>query len=146
MSTSYWLNAGIGIRADDVYDKLNKRKLVNMLAVQLPKDETVQFFKRSSNLSEFDIEEFLYGEPFQNLGDLLTYFDDTDTLTYGDNGDGESYFFYPPCMPWEVGTNDPKSAEEVHQRIIAAVMKATDMTAEEIEELINDDLYEVGYG
>ena len=146
MSTCYWLNAGIGIRADNVYDKLNKRKIVNMLAVQLPKDETVRFFKRSSDLSEFDVEEFLYGEPFENLGDLLTHFDDTDTLTFGDNGDGESYLFYPPCMPWEVGDNSPKSIEEVHQRIIAAVMKATDMTAEEIEKLIDDELYEVGYG
>lgn len=146
MSLSYWIIQGVGIPASEVYPHLNKRKLINFLSKQLPDDEEVLEWKRKRDVSEFDIDDFLYGEPFENLADLLTHCDDTDSITYGDTGDGEAFFYYPPSMPWHHTETEPKTLEEVHQRIVDAVMVVTDLSAEEIESMINDDIYEVGCG
>lgn len=72
--------------------------------------------------------------------------DDTDTLTFCDDGDGNEYFYYPPSMPWHRTENEPDSAEEVHRRIIKAVQCLTDLSEAEIEKMINDDLYVCGCG
>lgn len=94
----------------------------------------------------FDIDDYLYGEPFENLADVFTFCDDTDSLTYGDNGDGESYFYYPPSYPWERTENEPSSIVEVHERVIKAVLRLCDMTREQVEALIDDDIYDYGCG
>lgn len=146
MSMCYWMIEGIGINVDSIIPHLNKRKLIKMLEEQLPDDEDVKQWKNRRDLNAFDIDDFLYGNPFQNLADLLTHCDDTDTITYGDNGDGGVYFYYPPSMPWHHKENEPQSVKEVHKRIIDAVMKVTDLTAKEIEPMISDDLYEYGCG
>ena len=43
-------------------------------------------------------------------------------------------------------SNEPKTEQEVIDRIIKAVQKITDMTEEEIEKIIDNDLYVVGVG
>lgn len=78
---------------------------------------------------------------------MFFYFcDDTDSLTYGDNGNGESYFYYPPSYPWERTENEPSSIAEVHERVIKAVLRLCDMTREQVEALIDDDIYDYGCG
>lgn len=72
--------------------------------------------------------------------------DDTNTLTYGDNGDGEYYFYYTPSYPWNRAENEPKSIADVHERIIAAVLRLCDISVEEIEAIIDDDIYDCGCG
>lgn len=146
MSTCYWTIQGIGINADHVRPHLNPRKLVELLFRELPRDEKVAKWKAKQDLSGFDIDDYLYGQPFDNLADLLTYCDDTYTLTYGDNGEGTQWLYYPPSMPWHHTENEPRSAAEVHQRIVKAVMQVTDLSEEEIDKLIDDDVYAVGVG
>lgn len=63
-----------------------------------------------------------------------------------DNGDGEYYFFYAPSYPWGRSDNEPSSVEEVHKIINRAVLKICDIKEDEIEKLIDDDLYEIGWG
>lgn len=150
MSVSYWMIAGVGIDTDKVEPHLHRDKLLDLLAEQLPDDEDVvelvQSREDTGKCPEFDIDEYLYDQPFENLADLLTHCDDTDTITYGDDGYGGYYFYYPPSMPWELREEDPKTIEEVHRRIITAVQKVTDLTAEEIEAMIDDNLYVIGCG
>lgn len=67
-------------------------------------------------------------------------------ITYGGDGEGGYYFYYPPSMPWELREDDPKTIDEVHRRIVTAVQKVTDLSEAEIEEMIDDDLYVVGIG
>ena len=138
MSMCHWVCEGIGINTDDVIGKINVKKCIKFLKEQLPDAEIDE--------KDFDIYDFLYGQPFDNFGDVLCHCDDTDTLTYGDNGDGEYYFFYTTSYPWERRENEPASIEEVHERIIAAVQKLCDLTSDQIEKLIQDDLYEYGCG
>lgn len=146
MSTCYWMIEGIGIDVDKLLPHLNKRKIINVILKQCPDDEEALEWKGRRDLKSFDIDDFLYGNPFENLADLLTHCDDTDTLTFGDDGDGGVYFYYPPSMPWHRRDNEPKSIEEVHERIVDAVMEITDLSEAEIEAMIDDDIYAVGCG
>lgn len=138
MSTVYWMCEGIGIRTNDLYPFLNERKCIEIIREQLP-DEKI-------NEDDFDIDDYFYGEPFENLGDLLCHVDDTNTLSYGDNGDGECYFYYTPSYPWNRTNNEPESINDVHKRIISAVIRLCDMGADEIEAIIDDDIYDYGCG
>lgn len=150
MSVSYWMIEGIGIDTDKIRPHLNQDKLLDLLAEQLPKEddvlELIQLREDTGKCPEFNIDDYLYGQLFDNFADLLTHCDDTDTITYGDDGDGGCYFYYPPSMPWELREDDPKTIEEVHRRIIIAVQKVTDLSETEIDELIDDELYVVGIG
>ena len=51
-----------------------------------------------------------------------------------------------PTYPWERADNEPTSIEEVHERIVAAVLCLCDMTAEQVNALIDDDIYDLGCG
>lgn len=92
------------------------------------------------------MRDILYSYFDGRIGDLLAHCDDTDTLTFCDDGDGNEYFYYPPSMPWHRTENEPDSAEEVHRRIIKAVQCLTDLSEAEIEKMIDDDLYVCGCG
>lgn len=136
MSMCYWMNEGIGIRSSKLYPFLDAHKCYVAVVSQLP-DEDI-------NEDDFELDDFFYGEPFENLGDFMCYQDNTGTLTFGDNGNGESYFLYVPSYPWERAENEPLSLAEVHERIIDAVLKVTNLTREEVDILIDDDIYEYG--
>lgn len=138
MSMSYWMCEGIGIRTNDLYPFLNAEKCIKVIKEQLPDEEIDE--------ETFDIDEYFYGEPFQNLGELLCLVDDTDTLTYGDNGDGEYYFYYIRSYPWERKDNEPQSIEEVYERIIAAVIRLCDISSDAIRALVDEDIYDYGCG
>lgn len=146
MSTSYWMIEGIGIDVEKIRPHLNKRKVLRLILEQYPDDEDTLEWKRRRDLTKFDIDDYLYGNLFDNLGDLLTHCDKTDTITYGDTGDGGVYFYYPPSMPWHRTKNEPDSEKEVHRRIVDAVMVVTDLSADEIEQMIDDDIYALGCG
>lgn len=108
------------------------------MKTQLP-DEDIQEDK-------FDIDDYLYGKPFDNLAEMFTVCGNTNSLTYDDNGDGEYYFYYMPTYPWKRTDNEPTSIEEVHKRIIDAVLCLCNMTAEQVNALIDDDIYDLGCG
>lgn len=146
MSVSYWMIEGVGIDVDKIMPHLNKEKLAHFLAEQLPDDEIVTEIIEKEAYSDMEIDDFMYGEPFDNLGDLLTHCDDSDSLSYGDDGESGAYLYYPPSLPWQRTENDPQTLEEVHRRIIKAVQRVTDLTSEAIEVMIDDNLYVVGIG
>ena len=150
MSMSYWMIKGVGLKTDEVMPYLNKEKVAKFLLEQLGNEsEDVEILKRmlsSGHFNELNIDDYLHGMPFENFADVLTYCDDTDSITYGDDGEGDYYFYYPPSMPWEMRETEPKTIREVHDRIIVAVQKITDLTPEEIDLMIDDELNVVGYG
>lgn len=146
MSVSYWMIEGVGINTDKIEPFLDKEKLAQMLLEQLPDDEELLEISANKKYDELDVRDFLYGNPFQNLGDLLTHCDDTDSITYGDDGESGSYFYYPPSMPWHRTETEPETLEEVHRRIIKAVQVVTNLSTSKIETMIDDDLYVVGVG
>lgn len=146
MSVSYWMIEGVGIDVDKIKPHLNNEKLVQLLSEQLPDDEIVNEIMEKGSYCDLDINDFMYGEPFDNLGDLLTHCDDSNSLSYGDDGESGAYLYYPPSLPWQRTENDPETLEEVHRRIIKAVQRVTDLNAEEIDGMIDDELYVVGIG
>lgn len=146
MSVSYWMIEGVGIDVDKIKPHLNNEKLVQLLSEQLPDDEIVNEIMEKGSYSDLDINDFMYGEPFDNLGDLLTHCFDSNSLSYGDDGESGAYLYYPPSLPWQRTENDPETLEEVHRRIIKAVQRVTDLTVEEINGMIDDELYVVGIG
>lgn len=146
MSFSYWLIEGIGIEAGKIEPFINKEKLAKLIIREIPDDESLIQMVKSNCYDALDVDDFLYGCPFDDLADLLTHCDDTDTITYGNDGENGSYFYYPPSMPWHRKQNEPRTLEEVHRRIIKAVKTITDLSSKEIEKMIDDDLYVVGCG
>lgn len=93
MSVSYWMCQGVGIRTNELLPFLSTQKCVQFMKTQLPDDDITE--------DKFNIDDYLYGNPFDNLAEMFTFCDDTDSLTYGDNGEGEYYFYYMPTYPWE---------------------------------------------
>lgn len=146
MSVSYWMIEGVGIDVEKVKPRFNNKKLAQLLAEQMPDDEIVIEIMEKGSFNDLDINDFMYGEPFDNLADLLSRCDDSNSLTYGDDGESGAYLYYPPSLPWERTENDPETLEEVHRRIIKAVQRVTDLSDEEIEQMIDDELYVVGIG
>lgn len=112
MSMSYWICEGVGIRANQLRPFLNPQKCIQLLKEQLPSEEISE--------DGFDIDDYLYGEPFENLADVFTFCDDTDS--------------------------EPSSIAEVHERVIKAVLRLCDMAREQVETLIDDDIYDYGCG
>ena len=140
MSLDCWGVKGVGIVADRIEPYLDVDKCINLIREQM-NDEIVP------EKDNFDIRDYLYGNVFENLGDLLCACDDTNTFTWdGGGNDTPCYFLYPPQYPWECQENEPDSIQEVHRRIIAAVQKVCNMSESDIEKLIDDDINDVYWG
>jgi len=137
MSMTYWMNEGIGVSSDVLWPHLDKQKCMAVVAAQCPDLELDE--------KNFDLDDYMY-DTFVNFGDFMCHVDNTGVMSYGDNGYGVSYFLYPPTYPWDRRDNEPQSIDEVHAIIVDAIMKVTNLTAEEADKLIDDDIYEYGCG
>ena len=146
MSLSYWMIEGIGLCANDIEPHLDDKKVVRCISEAHPDDLKLKSMLLRDDYSNFDIHDYIDNGLFNNVGDLLCFCDQTDSLTFCDDGEGNVYFYYPPSMPWERSVSDPKSEEEVIQRIISAVKGITDLQGYEIREMIDRELYVVGAG
>lgn len=146
MSVSYWMIEGVGLNAADIESHINKEKAARFFSEQFPEEADLKDMVLTGDFSSFDMEEYYYGNGFENLADVLCHCDDTDSLTFGDDGEGTAYFYYPPSMPWHHTPDEPQTEQEVIDRIIKAVQKITDMTEEEIKKIIDNNLYVVGIG
>lgn len=146
MSMSYWIIEGIGLNVADIEPHINKEKTVRFFSEQLPDEMDLKNIATTGDHTSFDMEEYYCGRGFENLADVLCHCDDTDSLTFGNDGEDGVYFYYPPSMPWHHTPNEPQTEQEVVDRIIKAVQKITDMTKEEVEKVIDKELYVVGAG
>lgn len=145
MGTEYWVIKGVGINTERIREYLDKVALANFCYHHLLNDDELYELIRHENYDDFDIEEYLHGQPFDNLADLLTYCDDTDTLTYGEDKEGNSYLYYPPSMPWELRKEDPRTLSDAHDIIADAILKVTsELSRGTLIEMIDDDLNELG--
>lgn len=57
------------------------------------------------------------------------------------SSEDEDYLFYPRKYPWKMKKDEPKTIQKVHEIIIDTVLLVCDMTREQVENLINDDIY-----
>lgn len=141
MNVSHWLITGIGIRANDIEPRIDETKAIQFLYEQFPDAVDLEIIFHDNDFTAKDLGQCC---GFDNLANVLCHCDDTDTLTYGDDGEGNQYFYYPPSMPWHHVFNEPKSENDVIDRIVAAVQKITNMSRDEIVNLIDTNLYVVG--
>lgn len=137
MSMACWKIGGIGLDVRKVEPYLNRSKIEKLVREQFP-NEQINY--------QLDINSLLYDEcRFTNLGEVLFYCDDSETMTYDYDGDGGIYFIYPPTFPWERRHNEPKSVGEVISNIIKAVQKITDMTSAEVRDIVDRNLSVIVY-
>lgn len=136
----YWVIQGIGIPVSSIIGRIDAEKCIKVLTKILPDKEI------ETDSEKFHIEDYLYGQPFYDMSELLWECDDSGLLSYSSDGDGESYLYYAPKYPWEITNKDPRSIKEVHDIISNSVKKICNMTEEEIEERIDNYLYSVGCG
>ena len=149
--SSFWVIEGIGMEVSNLYQHLDAKKVAKVLHKQLPDDEELSEIVKKGNYSQINLNPKIYDNDkvnlidyvhdfFNGMGDLLTFCDDSDVLTYSSDDEGGEYLYYPPSMPWQMLDNEPRSLTEVHILIINAVQKLTNLSITEIEELIDDDL------
>ena len=145
MSMCYWICEGIGVRCDDVYKYLNMSKCLSEIKKLFP-DESIlgEYTPENFDCSEFD--ELMYGDFFQCVGDFLSRLDENEVLSYGDDGDGNSFCYYTPTYPWCIGENDPTSLLEARELVKNVVRKVCDIDEETLDKLIDNDIYEYGCG
>lgn len=146
MSMSYWMIEGIGLNVQDIKPYINMEKAVRFFYGLFPNDPDLADLIAANDYASFDLETFYQGNGFDNLADVLCHCDDTSSLIFGDDGDGNVYLYYPPSMPWHRTETEPQSEQEVVARIIKAVLKIADMSEDKIKEAIDVDLHEVGAG
>ena len=147
MATEHYTVEGIGIDTDKISDRIDTRKLVEFLIAQLPDDDELkEIYEKGEPFEDFDIDNYLYGNPYNCLAEIFADCDDTSQLTYNDNNESKDYVLFQKQYPWEYGENSPRSVQDVHGILIDAVMKITDMTPDEIEDVIDDDIHDYGWG
>lgn len=143
MSVVHWICKGIGVRSSEVYPFLNQKKCLAELKKLLPDDEDVQNI--NIEFDDFDINDFMHGEPYMYLGHFLSQLDTSMLLSYGE-ADNESFCYYSPRYPWDISENDPKSLSEARALVKNVIRKVCDIDNERLEKLIDDDIYEYGCG
>lgn len=102
--TNYWMIEGVGVAVDKVYPHLDNEKVARLLHEQFPENEEIAVIVNSGRCGDLNLNpcvysdsgvnltDFLYGNGFDGgLGDLLCHCDDTDSLTFCDNGEGYEY-------------------------------------------------------
>lgn len=137
MSTDYWSCTGFGVKAEDLLPYMNAKKCVKFLRNDLP-NMSIDYF-------DFDINNYIYGEPFSCFAEILAECDETGSLTYGNTGyDGYSYLYYPPQYPWTILNKDPLSKIDVLKRIFDAVSKVCDIDLPTLTRMV-DYIDEIGY-
>lgn len=137
-----WMIYGIGMETQPVEDNLNAEKLEAELR-KIP--EFANALSAIGDAQHYDSHEEWVSEVFAELqidsaAELLSRLDDTQTLTYSGDGNGNNYLFYPPSFPWQRIENEPETAEQVIENITKLVRSVTDMTAEEITQMIDEGL------
>lgn len=140
MSMTHWMIEGVGVCVSDLRPCINADKFLDFLKEQrldtpIPEGKDVESY----------IDDWI--ERLNVLGNVFCLCDATATLTYCDNGEGDCYLYYPPSMPWERSENEPETLEEVHEILVNTIQRLTDLTKEQIENvLIDDNLYVHGCG
>ena len=133
----YWLIEGIGVRESRIRPHLDSHLCFLEISKSFPEEDVRE--------DEFNIDDWLDGGSYQNLGDFIASRSEFP-LSSGFNGNGESFFFYQRTFPWERTNNDPGSAQEARNILIKAIRKVTNLSRKEAYALIEDDIYEVGWG
>ena len=154
MSMCHWVTEGIGIEFDGrIFERISADKVLKKLEKPDSKEyqelvTDVQAAKSQTQEVEL-IDEYLtealdwsYGRQWPELASK----DVTCHLAADNDGGERSFLYFPPLMPWEVTEDTPKSIDAVHKLLVDCVQSITDMSEEEIESLIDNDLYEYGCG
>lgn len=155
MSVSYWMNEGLGVALADIIESVDAEKIRiylknNDAFESLTEDEYEEWmrdFHQAGNQDRLEMLVEFYRNDAPNLSALFTNSDEKHLLSYGDDGDGKYFLFYPPAYPWERDENECTTEEAARQHVLSAIMQFTfdDTDASEIEKHI-DYIYEVGIG
>ena len=147
MSMDYWMCEGYGFCIDDFWDKIDRRKVLAILR-QLFREETEGI---DSNLPDEKLSRLvdkLVEDDLDFCGgyaELLTDLDDTRLLSWNTDRQGRYFLLYPPCYPWSMSGNEPKTVREVLLLLSSVAGKITNISEEEICSMV-DYIEEVGCG
>lgn len=148
MNANDYVIIGIGICMDEIKDRIDNRKMVEYLIEQLPDmaEELRKILNSEELLAAFDIEDYMQSTPYYYVAEIFASLDDSHWLCYDDASGGTEYLYFRPVYPWQIDDACPRSIDEVHQLLISVISQLTDMTAEEIEAVIDDDLSDWYFG
>ncbi len=150
MSFNYFTIEGIGVTESSIAPFVNPKKVIECIKKLCP-SELEEIENDTKDIDDIDELENIVdgyicsGGYYKSICEMLAYMNDENFLLF-DSSDDEDYLFYPRKYPWEMKKDEPKTLQEVHEIIIDTVLLVCDMTREQVENLINDDIYETYYG
>ena len=132
MSVSYWGIVGYGIEVNDIKKYINEEK-VNKLVRQLNPNAEI------SNSDDVLIDDTFNGDLYSSIAEFLSELDDSHSLIWDTGGNlGGDYLYYAPDYPWYKHENDPKSFDEVRERIQKVIQKVYDIKSKDLEPYITN--------
>lgn len=136
MSMVHWSIVGYGLSLNNIHKYINPDKIKSKLA--------------TLNVEYDDEEEVLEsdifcGDPYYYIAEFLCDLDETNTLSFDTNGDGNEYLFYPRIYPWSAHENEAETEAEAADRIAKVICQVYDMVPEDVYEKL-DYLDEEGWG
>ena len=125
MSYDYWAIYGYGISMNNI-PLVNVEKVNNLVKKINP---NIAF---EDDFNAFDDDTFC-GNPYTSFAEFLADLDETDTLSWESDGQGEDYLLYTPKMPWSLKDNEPESYDEIDKRIINCVKLISDAEEDDVK-------------
>lgn len=150
MSFNYFTIEGIGVTESNIAPFVNPKKVIECIKKLCP-SELEDIENDTNGVDDIDELENIVdgyicsGGYYKSICEMLVYMNDENFLLFEPSND-EDYLFYPRKYPWEMKKGEPKTLQEVHEIIIDAVLLVCDMTREQVENLIDDDIFETYYG
>ena len=154
MSLEYWACEGIGFEQKAIAPFLDAGKLEELIRSSEEIEPVDNEFKIEHNFESINneekvrllLDEFAYQDNYQLAG-LLAMQNEERVLICTTDGEGAYYLIYPPRYPWE-NTGEFRSQEELVEYIVEFVMQfcRRDVSVQEITDIVDVDIYEVGCG
>jgi len=154
MSVEYWVCQGIGFEQNAIVPFLDAEKLEKLIEEKAENSYVDEEFKAENDYDHLDngaritllIDDIVCNENYQLAG-LLAAANEEQVLRAETDDNGRYFLLYPPRYPW--GNTGEFASQEYLVEYIAEQVKPfcrDNITLQEIINIIDTDVYEVGCG
>lgn len=145
-TTTTTVTTGIGLKVKNITPYFVKSKVIREILDQVGEFIDAEYANelrriyRTGRDEKVVTEDVIYQAGYNSSAEFLMWCDVSDIISCGKDLSGDECVFFARSMPWERVENEPESIDEVYSRIVEMVQRVTNMTADQIADLIIDGL------